>query len=311
METKQYLDLEGLKTLVSQIKAEDAKVRSYVDAKVEEIVNTSLTYTNEEATLSAHGGISAGSTFNNVSIQDMLTRILYPYTKCSLTGVSAVHSLSSYSNEKGVEDSITGIKFTVAQKSYPLATVEVHQGSAIGTKVAELTEEQVATITKAGKSFELTFDTPISVSGSSVTLYVVATDTSTESSKSSIGNTSSYSWYYPFYYGASNKKSSELIASDIASMIADGSLVKYSGEATGSKDLKIVTNDQYPCFVCAKAISKIVDTDTKAQPLTDGFEKKSTQVAVSSTSPAWSTNMYVYTYYMKTTTTGFNYYVTF
>ena len=41
--------------------------------------SVTLTYTNDTPMVKEHGGIAAGATFDNVSIQDMLTMILYPY----------------------------------------------------------------------------------------------------------------------------------------------------------------------------------------------------------------------------------------
>jgi hypothetical protein len=47
-----------------------------------------LTYTNDTPMAKEHGGIAAGTKFNNVSIQDMLTMILYPYIDITV-GTSA------------------------------------------------------------------------------------------------------------------------------------------------------------------------------------------------------------------------------
>ena len=60
-----------------------------------------ITYTNDTPMVEAHGGIAEGTTFDNVSIQDMLTMILYPYididvgtvTASQQTGTYQVHSL--------------------------------------------------------------------------------------------------------------------------------------------------------------------------------------------------------------------------
>ena len=41
----------------------------------------SVVYSNPTPTVSPHGGIPAGSTFDNVSVKKMLDDILYPYTK--------------------------------------------------------------------------------------------------------------------------------------------------------------------------------------------------------------------------------------
>lgn len=42
-------------------------------------LQNAMVYNNDEPTLSSLGGIKAGSTFDNVSIQDMFTKLLYPY----------------------------------------------------------------------------------------------------------------------------------------------------------------------------------------------------------------------------------------
>lgn len=91
----------------------------------------SVLYTNPTPTVSAHGGIPAGSTFENVSVKKMLDDILYPYTKPT---VSLTANPAAAIMEKGA--SVESIKLTanITKKSEDIKKVEfTKDGAVVGT----------------------------------------------------------------------------------------------------------------------------------------------------------------------------------
>jgi len=69
---------ESHSTLVSEW-----AIKKYIDYSVLSGVTVNTTYTNAEAVPEDIGGIEAGQTFNNVTLQDMWTDLLYPYQEPS------------------------------------------------------------------------------------------------------------------------------------------------------------------------------------------------------------------------------------
>lgn len=65
-------------------------------ATKDDLDDINLTYTNLTKTEIALGGIKVGQTFENVSIQDMLTRILYPYIDLQIDSVTSNPTATSY-----------------------------------------------------------------------------------------------------------------------------------------------------------------------------------------------------------------------
>lgn len=70
----------------------------------------SVLYTNPTPTVSAHGGIPAGSTFDNVSVKKMLDDILYPYTKPTVSLAATPAESYSYITDLSGATGIQGPK---------------------------------------------------------------------------------------------------------------------------------------------------------------------------------------------------------
>jgi uncharacterized protein related to proFAR isomerase len=72
----------------------------YTKDEISEVISDSIpevTYTNETPIVTSIGSIKAGQTFSKVSIQDMLTMILYPYIDIEVgTTVTASQTPGSY-----------------------------------------------------------------------------------------------------------------------------------------------------------------------------------------------------------------------
>ena len=105
---------------------------SYEDKLAE--VESKLVYTNNTPTISAHGGIAAGSTFNKVPIADMFTKILYPYVAPTIS-TTVVTPTNGGTFEKGSTQTVTKIRASVTKKSASITKVEIFDGStSLGSK---------------------------------------------------------------------------------------------------------------------------------------------------------------------------------
>jgi len=81
-------------------------------------------YSNSTPVPQTIGGILAGSTFSNVSVQDMLTRLLYPYIPPTLS-----LSLSTYFVEIGAAPSNLILNYTIGRNAtYSLDTLVTYGG---------------------------------------------------------------------------------------------------------------------------------------------------------------------------------------
>ena len=63
---------------------------AYYHTKVKKAIKDSeAKYTNAEPIVTPIGGVKVGETFDNVPVADMLTKILYPYTKPTINTMAA------------------------------------------------------------------------------------------------------------------------------------------------------------------------------------------------------------------------------
>ena len=168
-----------------------------VSVKIEQAVE-SLNYTNDMPMLTSLGGYPAGTTFDNVSIANFLTGLLYPY-------VAPKISLSSTPGS-GVRDydnplTTLTLRANVQKQSYDLQTVDFYRGTELlqhyetfGDKTSFecLVEESIRKTT--------TFTAKVSDGRQTVT-----------------SNNITYTFVYPFYVGQTTDETIEslqLVASD-------------------------------------------------------------------------------------------------
>ena len=112
---------------------EDSSKRFVTDNQKQQW-NDNTKYTNSTPTLSALGGIPAGTTFDNVPLKDLLTNLLYPYMPPT---VSLSATVASGVKELGT--SIPNITFTMTtgKKSQNITGVELYRS---GTKVTTIAD---------------------------------------------------------------------------------------------------------------------------------------------------------------------------
>ena len=158
-------------------------------------ISSSVVYTNASATPTTIGGISAGSTFSNKTMQEMWDMLLYPYQPPAFTSFSRTNLSSTYELGETVaigsqtftwvtsnSSNVSANTITIVQNVAPTTTL---YGPAANTGSSALT---VSTAYSAGTS-------------STVTLYTI---TGYNTSGSSFSSTISRSWRPRIYYGTSS-----------------------------------------------------------------------------------------------------------
>ena len=189
------------------------------------IINAAVHYTNDTPTITALGGVASGSTFDNVPITEMLTKILYPYTKPAIS-VSVTPNGGTY--EKGTSVSVTALKATVTKKSSPVASVTMKQNSTVITTLTDVANGGTLNMLPSG-GVSLTADT---------TFTGTATDTDGGSTSA---NSTKFTFVDPYYTGV--VADGTTITGDVVT-----SLTKKV-EAKGTKSYSYTTSGE--CMVIA------------------------------------------------------------
>lgn len=138
-----------------------------------------MTYTNAEKTIETIGGVKAGTSFENATMEDVFNMLFYP-ERAPLVSLSA--SDTNFNREIGdVIDTLT-LTATTTKKSYAIKSVKLSDGQSIATPKAEGGAE--------------TFS--VSNVGKNVTFAATVTDEKGLSGKS---NEIKYAFRRPIYYG--------------------------------------------------------------------------------------------------------------
>ena len=240
---------------------------SYEDKLAE--VESKLVYTNNTPTISAHGGIAAGSTFNKVPIADMFTKILYPYVAPTIS-TTVVTPVNGGTFEKGSTQTVTKIRASVTKKSASITKVEIFDGTtSLGSKT-----DGVA----SGGNFDFTVNVAVTTNKS-----FKATVTDSEG-KSYNANTGTFTFVHPFYWGS--------CAGDA---VVNAALVTGFAKQTVTKSAKTVAytcNNQSMVFAYDAsygALKSIIDPNNFN--VTDTFTRS--EVTITTLDGA-STKYYVY-----------------
>lgn len=104
----------------------------FISSEEKENINKNAVYTNLDPTILAVGGIPAGTTFQNKKIQDILTMMMYPYTKpvvstvtMTLNSTAQIYAANNqtYYIEAGEQYSVSKISFSITKKSSPISSI--------------------------------------------------------------------------------------------------------------------------------------------------------------------------------------------
>lgn len=210
---------------------EETEEKQFVSAEKKTQYDENTIYNNEMATVNALGGIAAGTSFDNMPVKDVLTKLLYPYIAPT---ISATGTPNGGTFEKGNNQTITNVRTVVTKKSEKITKVEVFQGStSLGVK--EGTEVQ-----NGG-----TFNFPVSVPVNSVNVQLTAKVTDAEN-KTYSANTGAFTFVYPYYFGVIDADKTSLTEDEIKAMTK-------KVEAKGNKTHAFTCNNQRMVIAYPKA----------------------------------------------------------
>ena len=206
-----------------------------VSIQVEQAVE-SLSYTNEMPMLTSLGGYPVGTTFDNISLANFLTGLLYPY-------VAPKISLSSTprSGVREYDDPLTTLTITatVQKQSYDLQTVDFYRGTE-PIQHYENFEEQT--------SFECFIEEPIRTT-------TTFTAKVSDGRQTVTSNNITYTFVYPFYVGQTTEESVETLQ-----LAASDKRIQTKGNIT-----KTYTTSQERFYIAYPAtygnLSSVLDTN--------------------------------------------------
>lgn len=214
--THDFADLENAPDMTLYAKVADEEAREKFSTNV--------------LTVNALGGIPAGADLNNLTVREILAKLLYPYV-APVVSVTGTPNGGTY--EKGDNKEITNVRVSVTKKSERIAKVEVFDGLvSLGIKEGDEV--------KAGGTFNFTVSVPVN----SVNKQLTAKVTDASNKVVSV-NTSAFSFVYPYYVG--------VIAEDA---VIDEALVKgleKKVEAKGNKTIAYTCNNERMVFAYPKA----------------------------------------------------------
>lgn len=214
--THDFADLENAPDMALYAKVADEEAREV--------------FTTNVLTVNALGGIPAGADLNNLTVREILAKLLYPYV-APVVSVTGTPNGGTY--EKGDNKEITNVRVSVTKKSERIAKVEVFDGStSLGIKEGD----EVA----SGGTFNFIVSVPVNSVNKQLTAKV--TDAS---NKVVSANTDAFSFVYPYYVG--------VIAEDA---VIDEALVKgleKKVEAKENKTIAYTCDNQRMVFAYPKA----------------------------------------------------------
>ena len=167
-------------------------------AVAEAVANT--TYTNSDPLLNDLGGIKASEHtdgFNNVLINDLLTELLYPYTKPVINSFTL--NPAAGVKKKGVPITFTSATATITKKSKAIATVDLYKSGALLRSISG------TDITAAGTTITFS-DLDDTLDGNADTTYVLKVSEQNGTPDVTIMS-AAYTFVNPYYQGVIDKDS--------------------------------------------------------------------------------------------------------
>lgn len=220
-----------LETSADQVETDSE--RQFVSEAKKQQYDENTVYTNDMPMVNGLGGLAAGTTFENMPVNEVLTKLLYPY-------VAPVVSASSSPNggvfEKGNTQTVTKITANVTKKSEKISKVEFLDGG-VPIETKEGAEVQNGGSISITTSKEVTTNKNFSVK---------VTDAS---GKSYTANTGNFNFVYPYYMGVCAE------GAEINEDLVKGLTKKI--EAKGNKTQAFTCNFQRIVFAYPKAHGKL------------------------------------------------------
>ena len=166
-----------------------AQVQADIDA-VEAQIEDANVFETDMVTVNALGGIKAGADLNGMTVQEVLSKLLYPHVKPTVGSVVPTPGASV--REHGNYVKVTQVTASVAKKSNPIVKVELYKGSTLlGTK-EDMPNGGTAAF--AGLSED-------TVNGTKFTVKAYALNEAGTGNDVVSADSSAFTYVYPFYQG--------------------------------------------------------------------------------------------------------------
>lgn len=232
------------------------------DKNVQEYIDESTHYTNNTPVVQAHGGVAAGTTFDNMPIKDVLNKILYPWV-APVVSAKVNTPANGGIFEKGNTQHVTSISVTVTKKSANITKVEIFDGaSSLGSK----TGAGLDTLNSTGTA-TFTFTVDVNVT-SNKNFQAKVTDAD---NKTTTANTGSFSFVYPYYHGvvSADATINEVAVKGLTKMI----------QSKGTKSVTYTASNQKMVFATptVNGVIKTI-TDPNGFNVTDTFAQSTVSI---------------------------------
>ena len=149
-------------------------------------------FESDMLTVNALGGIKAGQDLNGMTIQEVLTKLLYPHVDQTVGSVTSTPNGGTF--EYGNVQTVTQIQGTVTKKSNPITKVEIKDGSNV------IATKEAGEVAAGGKITFAGLDIKVSTTGKKFTFAAYALGENGQE-KAVTGTTGTFTFVYPYYYG--------------------------------------------------------------------------------------------------------------
>lgn len=205
-----------------------------------------LSFDNNMITSTSIGGIKEGTDLSNMSMQDVLSKLLFPYV-APVASASIIKSPNKSICEYGEIIQIKGINSKVVKKSDKIISVNLLDETEVLKEFSNV---------ENGGNFNFTFNPPINITSnlSNTRFRLEVVDAS---NNIIYANTSGINFYYPYYYGVIDENqpiTSELFSTFIKKV-----------ESKGTKSNNYTTNNQCMIIAYPKSygnLNKILDQNS-------------------------------------------------
>ena len=209
-------------------------------------IDSNIIFDNDMTIVNTLGGIKAGDNLNGLTLKDILNKLLFPYVAPNVSA-SLTYTPSGSIFEYGKSVSIQNIIGNVVKKSENIINIKFLDGNEVLQEI---------TVGLDASSYKFIFQTPVVIT-SNMPNNRFRFSVTDASNKTYYANTSSVTFYYPYYIGVIGENdvlTNELITS-----------LNKKVEGKGTKSNNYTTNNQRMVFAYPKSyggLSKILDANS-------------------------------------------------
>lgn len=253
------------------------------------------TFSNSTPTTANLGGVSKGTTFDEVPVTDVLNMLLYPHVDATLSNPSISCSPTG-TQEMGVSVKFTKISVTVTKGSANITSILIEDTTDTSISYTA-TADQLSTVNSKGSlTVSFDFDDYSIASGKSHSYKVtmIDKDNVTYTKTAQVSPT----WVYPYYYGAIDASKTSLTQDEVKALTK-----VVAGKA--NQTLKFTMNDQKAAFCYPTSHGKLTAImDQNNFNVTDTFSCTTVSVTAND---GKAVDYYVYILNTASTTSNFSF----